>query len=62
MLLGTVINLVVVFGPLLLFMGLDVWLQSRNLVLARWSYIFPSFWVLISGWVVYSCTMLDNCS
>lgn len=62
MLLGIAINLVVVFGPLLLFIGLDALLQSRDFVLPRWSYGLPSCWAVVSGWVIYSCTLRDNCS
>jgi hypothetical protein len=61
MLLGIAINLVIILGPLLLFMALDALLQSRDFVLPRWSYGLPICWAAVSGWVVYSCTLRDNC-
>jgi hypothetical protein len=51
-----------VFGPLLLWIGIDRWLESRDWRLPRWSYLFPAAWALMSGWLIYSCTFIDNCS
>jgi hypothetical protein len=60
--LGTAINLVAVLGPVVLWIGLDRWLQWRGWRLPRWSCLVPTAWALISGWLVYSCTLIDNCS
>jgi hypothetical protein len=62
MLLGIAINLVVIFGPLLLFIASDAWLRSRDVVLPRWSYVLPVCWAVVSGWVIYSCTLRDQLS
>jgi hypothetical protein len=61
MLLGIAINLIVIFGPLLFFIAFDAWLQSRDFVLPRWCYGLPICWAIVLGWVIYSCTLRDNC-
>jgi hypothetical protein len=61
MLLGIVINLIAIIGPLLLLIGIDAWLQSRDFVLSRWSYGLPICWAIVAGWVIYPCTLRDNC-
>jgi hypothetical protein len=55
------INIAMMFGPLLFWIGMDRWLESRDWRLPRWSYLFPAAWALIFGWVAYSC-MIGNCS
>ena len=60
--MGIAINIATVLGPLLLWIGIDRWLESRDWRLPRWSYLFPAAWALMSGWLVYSCTLIDNCS
>jgi hypothetical protein len=59
--MGIAINIAMVLGPLLLWIGMDRWLESRDWRLPRWSYLFPGAWALICGWVIYSC-MIGNCS
>ena len=61
MLFGIAINLIVIFGPLLLFIAFDAFLQSRDFALPRWSYALPSCWAVVSGWIIFSCTLRDNC-
>jgi hypothetical protein len=60
--MATAINSVVAFGPILLWLGLQHWLESRDWRLPRWSYLFPVAWMLIYGWLFYSCHVIDNCS
>jgi len=60
--MGIAINTAMMFGPLLLWIGIDRWLESRDRRLPRWSYLSPAVWALISGWLVYSCTFINNCS
>jgi hypothetical protein len=60
--MGIAINIAMLLGPLLLWIGIDRWLESRDRRLPRWSYLFPAAWVLIAGWLVYSCTLIDSCS
>ena len=60
--MGIAINIAMVFGPLVLWIGFDRWLESRDRRLPRWSFLFPTAWALISGWLVYSCTLTNNCS
>jgi hypothetical protein len=60
--MGIAINVVILLGPLLLWIGLGRWLQSRDWRLPLWSYLFPAAWILFYGWLFYSCHLIDNCS
>ena len=33
----------------------------RHFVLPRWCYGLPICWAIVLGWVIYSCTLRDNC-